>query len=259
MSILHDIIEQKKLEVGGLAQTLKNASPSKSQRSFLKAIKRSSGTSNPNFILEIKKASPSKGSIAPDADVLEIADAYEANGAAAISVLTDYEFFEGSLADLNTVTREVEIPVLRKDFIIDRLQILEARLSEANAVLLMTSVLKSSDKLKELREYAESLGMDALVETQDESEIAKAIESGAKIIGVNARHFSDLSVDVNRVPKLLQLIPDHIVKVAESGLKNREDIELVSPYCDAVLIGSSLMSQATSQIPFIMAQLRNEA
>ncbi|NCP66745.1 indole-3-glycerol-phosphate synthase [bacterium] len=241
MTILEKIIAQKEREVSGLERTLKNAKPLKNHRSFLQALKRNKGEAV-KLIAEIKKASPSKGAIAPEADVVEIGLIYEENGAAAISVLTDYEFFQGSLSDLNNVVREVEIPVLRKDFIIDKGQILEARLSEASAVLLMTSVLKTTEKLKEFREYAESLGMDALVETQDEAEIQIALASGAKIMGVNARHFSDLSVDIKRVPPLLQLIPNNIIKVAESGISTKADVDLVSPYCDAVLIGSSFMS-----------------
>lgn len=241
MTILQKIIEQKTREVSGLECTLKNAKPRKNQLSFLKAITRKKG-GPVKLIAEIKKASPSKGPIAIDADVVEIGLIYEQSGASAISVLTDYEFFQGSLSDLNNVVREVEIPVLRKDFIIDTGQILEARLSEASAVLLMTSVLKTTEKLKTLREYAENLGMDALVETQSEAEIEIALQSGAKIIGVNARHFSDLSVDINRVPQLLQKLPAHIIKVAESGISTKADVDLVSPYCDAILVGSSLMS-----------------
>jgi len=241
MTILQKIIAQKEREVSGLERTLKNAHPTKNTRSFIKAITRKEGE-NVKLIAEIKKASPSKGPIAIDADVVEIGLIYESAGAAAISVLTDYEFFQGSLSDLNNVVREVEIPVLRKDFIIDKGQILEARLSEASAVLLMTSVLKTAKKLKEMREYAESFGMDALVETQDEAEITIALASGAKIVGVNARHFSDLSVDINRVPTLLQKIPKNIVRIAESGINTKADVDLVAPYCDAILVGSSLMS-----------------
>lgn len=248
MNFLDKIIAQKEREVSGLERTLKNAKPKINDRSFLQTLQRQPGQGL-KLIAEFKKASPSKGDIAPDSDVVEIAELYEAHGAAAISVLTDYEFFQGSLSDLNNAVREVEIPVLRKDFIIDTGQILEARLSEASAVLLMTSVLQTTDKLRQFREYAESLGMDALVETQDEEELAKAIDSGAKIIGVNARHFSDLSVDIKRVPPLLQKIPAGIIRVAESGLSTSADIDLVRPYCDAILVGSSLMEAGPQQIP----------
>jgi len=248
MTFLNKIIAQKQREVSGLERTLKNAQPKINERSFLEALKRKKGEPV-KLIAEIKKASPSKGLIAPDADVVEIAELYEQNGAAAISVLTDYEFFQGSLSDLNNVVREVQIPVLRKDFVIDKGQILEARLSEASAVLLMTSILKTAAKLKEFREYAEGLGMDALVETQDEAELEQAIASGAKIIGVNARHFSDLSVDINRVAPLLQKIPKGTVRIAESGISNSADIGKVEPYCDAILVGSSLMEAGMEDIP----------
>lgn len=247
MNVLEKILEQKAIEVSGLDKTLKNAKPTLNKRSFIKAITRPAGE-GVKLIAEIKKASPSKGSIAPDADVAEIAEIYERSGASAISVLSDYEFFQGSLSDLNNVVRETTIPVLRKDFIIDKGQILEARLSEASAVLLMTSVLKTAEQLKDFRQYAESFGMDALVETQDEREIEIALESGAKIIGVNARHFSDMSVDINRVPTLLQKLPKHIVRVAESGIKTPGDVRLVAPYCEAILVGSSLMSGRSDTI-----------
>lgn len=247
MNVLQKIIAQKELEVSGLGRTLKNAKPLINQRSFAQAIKRDPGK-RVNLIAEIKKDSPSRGAITPETDVVEISLIYESSGAVAISVLTDYEFFQGSLSDLNNVVRSVEIPVLRKDFIIDKGQILEARLSEASAVLLMTSVLKTVENLRTFREYAESFGMDALIETQDESEIEHAIASNAKIIGVNARHFSDLSVDINRVPALLQKIPASIIRVAESGMANTADVDLVAPYCDAILVGSYLMSGGTNTI-----------
>ena len=118
MRILDKIIANKKKEISGLSKTLKNASPTKSHRNFLQAITKSPGLHIPKLISEIKKSSPSKGEINPDADVLEIAELYEKGGAAAISVLTDHEFFSGSLADLHSVSRSVEIPVLRKDFIL---------------------------------------------------------------------------------------------------------------------------------------------
>lgn len=253
MTILDRIIAQKQIEVSPLASTLKNASPTKSRRNFKAAITKTGAA--PKLIAEIKKASPSKGPIFPGADILDIADIYAQNGAAAISVLTDMEFFHGSLASLHTVSREVEIPVLRKDFIIDKSQILEARLSEADAVLLMVTVLKDAERIKSLREYAESLGMDCLVETHDEAEIKIALAAGATIIGVNARNFSDLSVDLENFKRLLPLIPDDCVKVAESGLKTLADVQAVAPLCDAILVGTTFMgTQDYEQI----AQLTKE-
>jgi len=253
MTILDKIIAQKKLEVSPLASTLKNAKPSKSKRDFKAAITKTGN--HPKLIAEIKKASPSKGPIFPGADILEIAEIYEKNGAAALSVLTDMEFFNGSLASLHTVSREVEIPVLRKDFIIDKSQILEARLSEADAILLMVTVLKTSEKIRELREYAESMGMDCLVETHNAEEIKIATEAGASIIGVNARNFTDLSIDRENFQALLPLVPDNCLKVAESGLNQLEHVKEVSPLCDAILVGTHFMgTQDYDQI----AQLTNK-
>lgn len=236
MKILSDILAQKKLEVSGLASTLKNAKPIKSRRDFRAAITKYDH--RPRLIAEVKKASPSRGEIFPGADVLEIAELYETNGASAISVLTDTEFFQGSLADLHSISRQSEIPILRKDFIIDPLQILEARLSEADAILLMVTVLKTPERIRELREYAESLGMDCLVETHDEAEIEIALAAGATIIGVNARDFKDLSIDRRNFARLLPLIPDDCTKVAESGLTDFKHLQQVADLCDAVLIGT---------------------
>ncbi len=251
MKILDKIIENKKKEISGLSKTLKNASPTKSHRNFKKAITKLSEDKMPRLIAEIKKASPSKGEIAPDIDVMDVAELYEKNGVSAISVLTDHEFFQGSLADLHTVSRTVEIPVLRKDFILEKEQILEARLSEADAVLLMVSVLKKADKIKELREYAESLKMDCLVETICEAEIGIAVEAGARIIGVNARDFTDegLVINTNKFQTLLPLIPEGIIRVAESGIYTRDDVDAVADICDAVLVGTSIMSQGLEGIP----------
>ena len=257
MNILEKIMAQKAVEVSPLSRTLKNAKPTKSKRDFKAAITKKGD--HPKLIAEIKKASPSRGAIFPGADILDIAEIYEKNGAAALSVLTDMEFFHGSLASLHTISREVEIPVLRKDFIIDKLQILEARLSEADAVLLMVTVLKTSEKIKELREYAESLGMDCLVETHDENEIKIALEAGATIIGVNARNFSDLSIDLSNFQKLLPLIPDNCVKVAESGLNDLKEVLKVAPLCDAILVGTHFMkTQDYDQIAVLTKEFANQ-
>ncbi len=256
MSVLEKIISQKEREIAGLPKTLKNAKPTKSKRNFLEALQKPKSQAPPQIIAEIKKASPSKGPIFPEADVVEIAEIYQQSGASAISVLTDFPFFGGSLSDLNNVSRAVHVPVLRKDFIIDQNQILEARLSEADAVLLMTSVLKDPSKLKDFRTYAESLGMDALVETQDEAEIEMALKSGAKIIGINARHFSDISVDINRVPPLLKQLPANIIKVAESGIETSQDVKKVAPFCDAILVGSAIMGSGMENMAKTITSLK---
>ncbi len=248
MSVLQKILNQKQKEVLLLSKSLWDLNPPKNTLSFLNALKKSPSQIPPNLIAEIKKASPSKGAILPNANILEIANTYESSGASCISVLTDEKFFAGSLDDLASVSKSIKIPTLRKDFIIDERQILQARQAGASAVLLMTSVLQTTEKLKAFRLFAEKLNMDALIETQDEAEIKKAIDSGAQIIGVNARHFSDLSVDLSRVPPLLQKIPNNVVKVAESGIISHEDVQTVSPYCDAILVGSSLMESGIEGI-----------
>ncbi len=246
MTFLEEIIAHKKEEISELSMRLKNAKPHPSKRDFLKALTASKQT--PALIAEIKRSSPSGGDISPNADILSIAETYESCNASAISVLTDYRYFGGSLADLQQISRTVHIPVLRKDFILDASQILEARMSEADAVLLMVSILQSPSQLKELLDYTHSLGMNALVEIHNEKEIEIALKAGAKIIGVNARDFTDLSVDIKRLPPLLQKIPKGIVRVAESGMKTRKDIEYVSPYCNAVLIGTGLLSEGEKNI-----------
>lgn len=270
MTILEKIISHKQQEIRGLEEKVKNYNPKKSTRNFLEAIKKinknssvettnlggSQQNASPNLIAEIKKASPSKGDIFPDAPVSEVAKIYENSGVAAISVLTDEKFFSGNVEDLQSVSEAVNIPVLRKDFFLSKAQILEARQFGADAILLMTSVLKTSEKLRVLREYAESFGMHALIETHDEKEIQVAIESGAKIIGVNARDFKDLTINTENFQTLLPMIPDHIVKIAESGLLTREDVKKVVPIADAMLVGSSIMGEGISGIQKKIYELR---
>lgn len=194
-----------------------------------------------SFICECKKASPSKGLIAPDFPYVDIARDYERAGAAAISCLTETDFFLGRLSYLQEITREVSIPVLRKDFTIDPYMIYEARLAGASAVLLICAILDDRE-LSEYREIAESLGMDALVETHDEREVRRALASGAKIIGVNNRNLRDFTVDIHNSTRLRSRIPDSVLFVSESGIRTPEDVRaLYENHTDAVLIGESLM------------------
>jgi len=237
MSILENILARKQEEVSGLDDRFKNAKPVKSKKNFKDALL-SPGLS---LIAEIKRKSPSKGDLWPELEASEVAEKYEHLGAAAISVLTDELFFGGSLADLQQVSRSVEMPVLRKDFILCEAQILEARLSGADAVLLMVSVLKNAEKIQALIAYAKNLNMHCLVEIHDEEELEIALESGAEIIGVNARKFKDLSVDPEIFQHLLAKVPQNIIKVAESGFYTGEDIEKVKNLADGVLIGTSFM------------------
>lgn len=193
------------------------------------------------FICECKKASPSKGVIAEEFPYLEIAKSYESAGAACISVLTEPKWFLGQDAYLKEITDQVSIPCIRKDFTVDEYMIYEAKVLGASAVLLICSLLPE-DILKKYIEICDSLGLSALVEAHDEEEIAFAVRAGARIIGVNNRNLKNFTVDVNNSKRLRALVPEDIVFVAESGIKNREDIAILEEAkVDAVLIGETLM------------------
>ncbi len=193
------------------------------------------------FICEVKKASPSKGLIAPDFPYLKIAREYEEAGAAAISVLTEAEYFLGSPDYLREIAAEVQIPVLRKDFVVDPYQIYQAKVLGASAILLIVALL-DSDTLKEDLELCYSLGLSALVEVHDEKEMEMAILAGAQIIGVNNRNLKDFTVDVNNSIRLRNLAPADRLFVAESGIKTAADVQaLRKAGVNAVLIGEAFM------------------
>ncbi|NZA36880.1 indole-3-glycerol phosphate synthase TrpC [Eubacterium callanderi] len=208
------------------------------------------------FICEVKKASPSKGLIAPDFPYVHIARDYEAAGADAISVLTEPEYFLGSDDYLSAVKRAVSIPVIRKDFTIDPYQIYEARIIGADAVLLICALLDT----KALTEYiriADTLGLTALVEAHDAAEVASALEAGARVIGVNNRNLKTFEVDIENSARLRQLVPEHITFVSESGIKTPGDIDALRKNgTDAVLIGETLMR--SSRKAEELARLRGE-
>ena len=194
-----------------------------------------------SFICEIKKASPSKGVIAEDFPYLQIAREYEAAGAAALSVLTEPFYFQGSNAYLSEIAKEVSIPVLRKDFTVDPYMIYEAKLLGASAVLLICSILPLP-VLKEYLGIAHSLGLSALVEAHDEHEISDALAAGARVIGVNNRDLKTFQVDVQNSLRLRQLVPEDVLFVSESGVQGPEDVKkLRDNSTDAVLIGETLM------------------
>ncbi len=243
MNILTKIIAYKKAEILGIECKYKTQNPSKSELDFLAFLQQRPQTW-PKLIAEIKKKSPSKGDLFPEADIIKIAKIYEKNGAAAISCLSDKPFFGGSLDVVKKISKTIHIPVLRKDFIIHLEQIKEARIFGAHAILLMTSILKTKTKLRAFREYAESFGMHCLVETHNAREIEEAVASGAKIIGVNSRNFEDpnLKVDIKNFQKLLPLIPKNITRVAESGLSDVRSIDQIKGICDVILVGTHFMS-----------------
>ena len=205
--------------------------------SFEKALKKDDIA----FICECKKASPSKGVIAENFPYLQIAKDYETAGADCISVLTEPKWFLGSDEYLKEIANTVSIPCLRKDFTVDEYMIYQAKLLGASAVLLICSILSES-QLKEYIEICETLGLSALVEVHDESEIQTALQSGAKIIGVNNRNLKDFSVDTQNSGNLRKLVPNDIIFVSESGVKTSEDVQTLRNIgANAVLIGETLM------------------
>lgn len=194
-----------------------------------------------SFICECKKASPSKGIIAPDFPYLQIAQEYEAAGADCISVLTEPEWFLGRDEYLREIAAAVSVPCLRKDFTIDEYMIYEAKVLGASAVLLICSIL-TEEQMKGYLAVCDSLGLSALVEAHDESEIRIALRAGARIIGVNNRNLRDFSVDTDNSRRLREQIPRDILFVSESGVRSEEDVtKLHEIGADAVLIGEALM------------------
>ena len=193
-------------------------------------------------IAEVKRSSPSKGTLAMIADPAGLAADYAAGGASLISVLTEQRRFGGSLEDLAAVRAAVDVPVLRKDFVVSAYQLWEARAHGADAVLLIVSAL-DQHTLVDLREIAESLGMTALVEVHDEAETDRAVDAGARVIGVNARNLKTLEVDRETFARLAPRIPTGIVKVAESGVRGADDVfTYARAGADAVLVGESLVT-----------------
>jgi len=197
-----------------------------------------------SVIAEFKRRSPSAGVLRERVDLDELVSAYERGGASALSVLTEEANFGGSLEDLRSARARCLLPVLRKDFIVDRYQLLEARAADADAVLLIVAALSDSE-LSALHEQARALGMDVLVEVHDRDELDRALAVGAELIGVNNRDLRDFSVDLQRTMQLRGAIPDGIVVVSESGIGSSEQLrELEREGVDAVLVGESLMRAA---------------
>ena len=207
---------------------------------FLKALQQE----DISFICEVKKASPSKGLIAPDFPYVEIAKEYEEAGAAAISVLTEPYYFQGKNEYLEEIVKNVTIPVLRKDFTVDEYMIYEAKTIGASCVLLICAIL-DLPTLKKYLDLAHSLGLSAIVEAHDEEEVKMALESGAKIIGVNNRDLRTFTVDINNSARYRKMVPEDIVFISESGIKTAADIQkLRGNGTNAVLIGETFMRSA---------------
>lgn len=193
------------------------------------------------LVAEIKRASPSRGTLRGDLNLGDTARAYAANGAAAISVLTDIRYFHGSLDDLQAVHAAVEVPILRKDFIVDEYQIYESRARRADALLLIVRIL-SDAQLRDYVALTHSLGMSALVEIHAEDELARALAANARLIGINNRNLADFTVDLGTIERLARQIPRDKIIVAESGIFTRVDVERVARVgAHAVLVGEALM------------------
>ena len=251
--ILDEILEKKRLEVEiskqkmpleTLKELIKNLPPT---RDFFGALTDSSGDfPGVRVIAEMKKASPSKGVLRPYFDPAEIAKQYSLGGAAAISVLTDKEYFQGSLDYLELAKEFGSIPVLRKDFIIDPYQVYESRAFGADALLLIVSVLHD-ERLKTLLELKHSLGMEALVEVHDEDEMGAALKSGCNIIGINNRNLKTFNVDTQVSVRLSKMVPKEKVVVCESGIGSRNIGEMILEGLNVFLIGETFMKAEDPQ------------
>jgi len=197
-----------------------------------------------SLVAEVKRSSPSKGALAAIADPASLAADYEAGGATAVSVLTEGRRFGGSLADLDAVRSAVRIPVLRKDFMVDDYQLFEARAHGADIVLLIVAALAQADLVR-LHSLSLDLGMTALVEVHDEEETRRAVDAGARVVGVNARNLKTLDVDPDTFARLAPLVPDGCVRVAESGIAGPQDAaRYAGEGADAVLVGEALVRGA---------------
>src|SRR5262245_51946815 len=248
MSILAQIIEHKKLEIAALdAQALRlSAEQSPTPRDFLASIKRRRFGTHPSLIAELKRASPSKGILAPHLDLFQVANIYTQNGASAISVLTDEKFFMGKLETLRELrfTHISELPLLRKDFIIDEVQLYESRANGADAILLIAAALTDDKLFADLHAIALVLGLTPLVEVHNEVETERALKlKDVKLIGINNRNLATFDVTLKTTERLRPMIPDGIAVVAESGIFTAQDVErLVNVNLDAILVGEALVT-----------------
>jgi indole-3-glycerol phosphate synthase len=209
-------------------------------RDFAGALQPAAGTIG--VIAEIKRRSPSKGDLAPDLDPALTAKAYAAGGASCLSVLTDQPWFGGTVDDLVAARAACELPVLRKDFIIDEVQIYEARAVGADAVLLIVAALPDDTLLRDLHELAVGLGLAVLVETHDDAELERALASGARIVGVNARNLGTFAEDLGIGERLAARVPAEVVAIAESAIRSVDDAaRMATAGFDAVLVGEMLV------------------
>jgi indole-3-glycerol phosphate synthase len=246
-TILDEILEQKRREVAAARERVSfnvlesRLASSPPVRGFLAALL---AANRPGLIAEVKKASPSAGLIRPDFDPVTIARHYEVAGATCLSVLTDEHFFQGHLDYLRDIRQIVRIPVMRKEFIIDRYQIAEARVAEADCVLLIAECLDDV-QLHDLYGYARSLGMDVLIELYDLENVPRVLATGTKLLGINNRDLRTFVTSLEHTFTVKKLVPDDVLLVSESGIGTHADIlRLRSEGIGAVLVGESLMRQS---------------
>jgi indole-3-glycerol phosphate synthase len=243
MNRLEEILNAKRVEIEQLrpreAELDRQAQARKDFRSFRTALQ--SSDDKIAIIAEVKKASPSAGVIAQSFDPVEIAKNYERAGASAISVLTDEKFFQGKLEYLKKIREAVAVPLLRKDFVLDEIQIAEAAANGADAILLIVAALEQR-QLVDLANAATNYKLDALIEVHSRGELDRALDAGAKIIGINNRNLATFDVDLRVTEELCRQVPDEIVLISESGIKTAHDVARVKACgVDAVLIGEALM------------------
>ena len=253
MTILDDIVATKRREIAAakdrtpLAELKAQLRAAPQTRDFLAALGRSPASPRSRasaslaLIAEVKKASPSKGVIRADFDLVAIALAYERHGADCLSVLTDVPYFQGHLSYLARVRASVAIPILRKDFLIDEYQVVEARMAGADAILLIAEIL-DDPQLSALLARARSLGMSALVELYEESNLDRVLGAGADLVGINNRDLTRFETDLEHTFRLRPRVPEGVLLVSESGIRGRADVErLEAAGVDAILVGESLM------------------
>jgi indole-3-glycerol phosphate synthase len=241
VSVLDSIIEGVREDIaarrgsmGALHERIDAQAPALDAHSFL-------SRDEMNVIAEVKRSSPSKGNLAPISDPAALAEKYQEAGAAAVSVLTEQRRFGGSLADLDAVRSRIEIPVLRKDFMVDEYQFLEARAHGADIVLLIVAALSKS-QLKDFYDLATELGMASLVEVHTQSELESAMDISSRIVGVNSRNLKTLEVSASVFEELIPTIPSSVIRVAESGISTRADVaQAQKAGATAILVGESLV------------------
>ncbi len=246
-NILAKILAQKELEIAALdAATLRRAAESApAPRDFLAAVTRRATDRAVTLIAELKRASPSKGILAPHLDLFQVAEIYAQNGASAVSVLTDEKFFQGSLETLRQLRiTNFPLPLLRKDFTIDETQIYEARANGADAILLIAAALPDDDHFADLHACALSLGLTPLVEVHDEAEAERALRlNGIRLVGINNRNLSTFDVSLETTERIRPLLPAGVAVVAESGIFTAGDVaRLARVGVDAILVGEALVT-----------------